>query len=158
MSIIETVVQLIAGIICVDCFNQAAISQVTRIRIKYFASLMRQDIGWYDIEKGKSNFTVRLAEYDSNIGLTRNEKFIYHFICSDIEKMKTGIAEQVSHFLNLTLGFVICVILSFIYGWELTLIVISYIPILCIMNIIIAKVCAQNNGNFHENLFQCDFS
>lgn len=62
VSVIETVVQLIAGIICVDCFNQAAISQVTRIRIKYFASLMRQDIGWYDIEKGKSNFTVRLAE------------------------------------------------------------------------------------------------
>lgn len=62
VSLIETVVQLIAGIICVDCFNQAAISQVTRIRIKYFASLMRQDIGWYDIEKGKSNFTVRIAE------------------------------------------------------------------------------------------------
>lgn len=61
-SIVETVIQLIAGAICVDCFNQTAISQVTRIRIKYFASLMRQDIGWYDTEKGNSNFTVRLAE------------------------------------------------------------------------------------------------
>lgn len=62
LSAIESVVQLIAGVICVDCFNQAAINQTTRIRIAYFASLMRQDVGWYDIEKGKSNFTVRLAE------------------------------------------------------------------------------------------------
>lgn len=62
VSAIETAVHLIAGIICVDCFNQAAISQVTKIRIAYFASLMRQDISWYHIEKGKSNFTVRLAE------------------------------------------------------------------------------------------------
>ncbi|XP_055326893.1 multidrug resistance protein homolog 65-like [Sitodiplosis mosellana] len=125
LSAIETVVQLIVGIICVDCFNQAAINQVTQIRIKYFASLMRQDIGWYDIEKGKSNFTVRLAD--------------------DIEKIKTGIAEQVSHFLNLISSFVICVIMSFIYGWKLTLIVISYIPILCIMNIVIVKVQAMSS-------------
>lgn len=61
-SVVETIIQLIAGIISVDCFNRAAISQIARIRIEYFSSLMRQDIGWYDIEKGKSNFTVRLAE------------------------------------------------------------------------------------------------
>lgn len=63
LSLIQSIVQLIAGIICVDCFNQAAINQVTRIRNAYFASLMRQDISWYDIEKGKSNFAARLAEF-----------------------------------------------------------------------------------------------
>lgn len=57
-----------------------------------------------------------------------------------MEKIKTGIGEQASHFLNLVLGFVIYVIMSFVYGWELTLIVISYIPILCVMNFVIAKV------------------
>lgn len=62
VTLIQSLVQLIAGIVCVDSFNQAAINQVTRIRIAYFASLMRQDIGWYDIEKGKSNFTVRISE------------------------------------------------------------------------------------------------
>lgn len=62
VSILISAISLVSGIICVDCFNHAAISQVTRIRIKYFSSLMRQDIGWYDIEKSKSNFTVRLAE------------------------------------------------------------------------------------------------
>lgn len=62
VSILESVIQLFAGAICVDCFNRAAIYQVTRMRIKYFTSLMRQDIAWYDMEKSKANFTVRLAE------------------------------------------------------------------------------------------------
>lgn len=57
-----TAVQFTAGAISVDCFNQTAISQATCIRVKYFTSIMRQNIGWHDIEKGKSNFTVRLAE------------------------------------------------------------------------------------------------
>lgn len=63
ISLIESTVQILAGAICVDCFNRTAISQVTRMRVKYFTSLMRQNIGWYDLEKSKSNFTVRLAEY-----------------------------------------------------------------------------------------------
>ncbi|XP_031637889.1 multidrug resistance protein homolog 65-like, partial [Contarinia nasturtii] len=60
-SLVETAVVIVAGIICVDCFNHAAISQVTRIRIAYFTALMQKDARFYDIEKGKSNFTVRLA-------------------------------------------------------------------------------------------------
>lgn len=63
MSLVISAIQLVAGTICVDCFNHTAISQVTRMRIKYFTSLMRQEIGWYDLEKSKSNFTVRLDEY-----------------------------------------------------------------------------------------------
>lgn len=61
-------------------------------------------------------------------------------ICRDIEKIRDGIAEKVSHFLVLIMGFVICVIMSFIYGWKLSLIVIPYVPIVLITNMIIAKV------------------
>lgn len=64
MAAVASVIQIVAGTICVDCFNQAAISQVTRMRIRYFTSLMRQEMGWYDLEKSKSgNFAVRLDEY-----------------------------------------------------------------------------------------------
>lgn len=51
-----------------------------------------------------------------------------------------GIAEDVSHFLNLVFSCVICAVISFIYGWKLTLIVISYLPIVFATNIIIGKV------------------
>lgn len=60
-------VQLVAEFISLSCFNYLAISQVTRIRIKYFTSLVRQEIGWYDLERDKSNFIVRLDEYDHSI-------------------------------------------------------------------------------------------
>lgn len=59
---IATSLQLISGIICVDTFNHAALRQITRIRIRYFESLMRQEIGWYDVAGGTNNFAVRLNE------------------------------------------------------------------------------------------------
>lgn len=59
---------------------------------------------------------------------------------SDIEKIRAGIGEQVSHFLSLMVGFVICVTLSFVYGWKLTLVVIGYVPIIVVTNMIISRV------------------
>lgn len=63
LSLISTAWQFVFGIFCVDCFNRTAIRQVTRIRTKYFESLMRQDISWYDIAAGRTNFSIRITEY-----------------------------------------------------------------------------------------------
>lgn len=63
LSTVATLWQFIFGIFCVDCFNRTAIRQVTQIRNKYFESLMRQDIAWFDVAGGKTNFTVRITEY-----------------------------------------------------------------------------------------------
>lgn len=62
LALIATVWQFVFGIFCIDCFNRTAIRQITRIRTKYFESLMRQDIGWYDVAGGKTNFSVRITE------------------------------------------------------------------------------------------------
>lgn len=59
---VTTLIQLIAGIFAVDGFNQTALRQITRFRIKYFQSLMRQEIGWYDVAGGNNNFAVRATE------------------------------------------------------------------------------------------------
>lgn len=59
--LISTILQFIAGIFCVDCFNGAAIRQITRFRCKFFEALMRQDIAWHDTENGKTNFSVRIT-------------------------------------------------------------------------------------------------
>lgn len=59
---IVAVVHLIAGIICVDLFNYTAVKQVTRIRTKYFGSLIRQEVGWYDVTKD-TNFASRITEW-----------------------------------------------------------------------------------------------
>lgn len=59
---LTAIMQLVTGIFSVDLFNHAALKQITRIRVKYFQSLMRQDIGWYDTSTG-NNFAVRITEY-----------------------------------------------------------------------------------------------
>lgn len=41
-------------------------------------------------------------------------------------------------------GFVICVTLSFVYGWKLTLVVIGYVPIIVVTNMIISKVSSHS--------------
>lgn len=46
-------------------------------------------------------------------------------------------------------GFVICVALSFYYGWKLTLVVIGYVPILIISNMIVARV-GRTDQAFHK--------
>lgn len=61
-------------------------------------------------------------------------------ISSDIEKIRDGISEKVSHFLYYTVGFVTTFVVSMIYGWKLTLAVSVYLPIVIVVNIIIAKV------------------
>jgi len=49
------------GIFSVDVFNMVALRQVTRMRIKLFTSVMRQDIGWHDLAN-KQNFTQSMVE------------------------------------------------------------------------------------------------
>lgn len=58
---IVTIWHFIAGIFSVDLFNQAALGQITRIRVHFFKSLMRQEIGWYDVTTG-NNVAVRITE------------------------------------------------------------------------------------------------
>ncbi|XP_055382566.1 multidrug resistance protein homolog 65 [Condylostylus longicornis] len=116
---IASVILFICGIFTVDLFNLVALKQVTRMRIEFFKATIRQDIGWHDVTN------------DQNFGLR---------ITDEIEKIRDGIAEKVSHFINLIAGFVITVIISFIYGWKLTLAVSVYIPIVMVTNYYVGMI------------------
>lgn len=84
---------------------------------------------------------ILLQGYLSNSKEPRKKYFsVIFFLFRDIEKIRNGIAERVSHFICLMVGFVVCVTLSFVYGWKLTLVVIGYVPIICITNMIISRV------------------
>ena len=60
MTIIA-VLLFVTSIFSIDLFNYTALKQVTRIRVHYFQSLLRQDIGWFDVSKG-NNIAVRMTE------------------------------------------------------------------------------------------------
>lgn len=59
----------------------------------------------------------------------------------DIEKIKSGINENVSHLLHTLLTFTINLVIAFNYGWKLALIIIAYLPlVLIITDVIIGNV------------------
>ncbi|TMW50756.1 hypothetical protein DOY81_004144 [Sarcophaga bullata] len=115
---IASAVMFVSGIFSVDIFNLVALRQVTRMRIQLFQAVMRQDIGWHDLAT-KQNFAQNMTD--------------------DVEKIRDGISEKVGHFIYLVIGFLITVAISFAYGWKLTLAVSVYIPIVIVLNIVVAK-------------------
>ena len=61
LSLIIVAIQFVTGIISVDIFNYTGLKQATKIRIKYFESLIRQEIGWFDITED-TNLAVKVLE------------------------------------------------------------------------------------------------
>ncbi|CAH0663970.1 unnamed protein product [Spodoptera exigua] len=111
--------QFIVGLISVDIFNHVALNQVDRLKAMFLRSVLRQDISWYDLNT-TMNFATKVSD--------------------DIEKFREGIAEKVPIFIYLVMSFVTSVIISFIYGWELTLVLLSCTPVVIATTAVVAKV------------------
>lgn len=58
----------------------------------------------------------------------------------DLDKMKDGIGEKLGVFTYLMVSFISSIIISFVYGWKLTLVVLSCAPIIVIATAVVAKV------------------
>lgn len=75
-------------------------------------------------------------------------------IFRDIEKIRDGISEKVSFFLLQLMSVFISLAVALYYGWKLTMVVISYVPVALITNSIIEKVSENhfkqsNQPNIH---------
>lgn len=57
-----------------------------------------------------------------------------------MEKYREGIGEKVPMLIYLVMSFVTAVIISFWYGWELTLVILSCAPVIIITTAVVAKV------------------
>ncbi|XP_055846900.1 multidrug resistance protein homolog 65-like [Episyrphus balteatus] len=130
---------LISGTSAIDIFNSIGLKQVTRIRMKLFRAIIRKDISWHDTTT-QQNF----AQYMTN----------------DIEKIRDGISEKIVQFLDLVIGFIATVIISFGYGWKLTMLVVIYIPIVLAMHYYVTKhqtrltILEQNSYSRAGNLVE----
>ncbi|XP_015115150.1 multidrug resistance protein homolog 49 isoform X1 [Diachasma alloeum] len=111
--------QFFFAIFTVDFLNVAAFRQIARVRRMFLKAVLRQDMSWYDTNTS-TNFASRITE--------------------DLDKMKEGIAEKLGIFTYLMVSFISSIIISFIYGWKLTLVVLSCAPIIVIATAIVAKV------------------
>ncbi|EHH52372.1 hypothetical protein EGM_12801 [Macaca fascicularis] len=110
---------LVAAYIQVSFWTLAAGRQIRKIRQKFFHAVLRQEIGWFDI-----NDTTEL-----NTRLT-----------DDISKISEGIGDKVGMFFQAVATFFAGFIVGFIKGWKLTLVIMAISPILGLSAAVWAKI------------------
>ncbi|XP_018422366.1 PREDICTED: multidrug resistance protein 1A-like, partial [Nanorana parkeri] len=104
-------------------FGKAGEILTKRLRLLTFKAMLRQEIGWFDDSKNSTGaLTTRLASDASKVQGATGARLAT--LCQNIANMGTAL------------------IISFIYGWQLTLLLLVIIPILVISSIIRMKMFA----------------
>ncbi|XP_066484598.1 ATP-dependent translocase ABCB1 isoform X2 [Tiliqua scincoides] len=97
----------------------AAGRQIKRIRQQFFHAIMRQEIGWFDVnDVGELN--TRLID--------------------DVSKINEGIGDKIAMLIQGIATFLTGFIIGFIKGWKLTLVILAVSPVLGLSAAIWAKV------------------
>ncbi|XP_022083016.1 multidrug resistance protein 1A-like isoform X3 [Acanthaster planci] len=100
-------------------WNTTASRQMFKIRQRFFAAILRQEIGWFDThESGELN--TRLSD--------------------DVQKIKDGIGDKVGQTLYLLTVFVAGLVLGFVKSWKLTLVILAISPLVILSAGIMTKV------------------
>lgn len=116
---------LILGYGQVTCWMIASERQTHRIRKQCYSNILRQDVGWFDVQES--------GELNSRI-------------TNDISKIHDGIGDKVGMFLQWFCAFLAGVVIGFIYSWRLTLVILSVSPLLAGSAFIMNKLIAMASG------------
>ncbi|XP_068702225.1 ATP-dependent translocase ABCB1-like [Montipora foliosa] len=100
-------------------WSLAAERQVKKMRLLFFKSVLKQDIGWFDtIDPGQLN--SRLTE--------------------DLNKVHDGMGTKIGMFFANMSTVIAGFIFGFVYGWKLTLVILAASPLIMIAGGIIGKL------------------
>ncbi|KAB0345019.1 hypothetical protein FD754_021945, partial [Muntiacus muntjak] len=110
---------LVAAYIQVSFWTLAAGRQIKKIRQEFFHAILRQEIGWFDIND-ITELNTRLTD--------------------DISKISEGIGDKVGMFFQAIATFFAGFIVGFIRGWKLTLVIMAISPILGLSTAVWAKI------------------
>lgn len=118
---------ILAVIICISFyiitsfFSLSAANQVHKIRCLFMASILKQDIGWFDIRE-TGDFASRLT--------------------SDLNKIEDGIGEKVGFCISFFSSVIFCMACALFYGWKLTLVMLSITPIMALAVALLSRAQA----------------
>uniref|UniRef100_A0A8C5TA38 Phosphatidylcholine translocator ABCB4 n=1 Tax=Malurus cyaneus samueli TaxID=2593467 RepID=A0A8C5TA38_9PASS len=110
---------LLAAYVQTSFWTLAAGRQIRKIREKFFHAIMRQEIGWFDVnDVGELN--TRLLD--------------------DVSKINEGIGDKIGLLVQALTTFVTGFVVGLIRGWKLTLVILAVSPVLGLSAALWAKV------------------
>ncbi|KAH9508579.1 ATP-dependent translocase ABCB1 [Bulinus truncatus] len=114
-------------------FGRSGEALTKRLRDLTFRSMLKQDIGWFDDHKNSVGaLTTRLASDAS--------------LVQGVTGIRLGTA--LMSFANMG----VAIIISFIYGWKLTLVILGFMPFIAIGGVMQIKLLAGQAGQNKEAL------
>nr|CAB3219616.1 multidrug resistance protein 1A-like [Phallusia mammillata] len=119
-SVIAAAVWIFGGL-QVTCWALQAVRQINKIRLSFFHSILRQDIGFFDLNSA-GELNTRLAD--------------------DVSKIQSGIGDKVSMAIMNITRFIGGLVIGFIYSWQLSLVILAVSPLLACAAIMMFKVIA----------------
>nr|XP_033787111.1 ATP-dependent translocase ABCB1 [Geotrypetes seraphini] len=112
-------VALLAAYVQISFWTLAAGRQIRKIRREFFHAVLRQEIGWFDInDAGELN--TRLTD--------------------DVSKINEGIGDKISMLLQSLSTFLTGFIVGFTQGWKLTLVILAISPVMGLSAAIWSKI------------------
>nr|AID66618.1 P-glycoprotein [Anadara sativa] len=112
----------VATYLQIACWTSACERQIFKIRKKFFHSIMKQEISWFD-NRQSGELTSRLAD--------------------DLEKVKDGIGDKFSFVIQFASAFFSGFGVGFWKGWKMTLVMMSLTPLLAICASLMGKIMTE---------------
>ncbi|XP_073437552.1 ATP-dependent translocase ABCB1-like isoform X1 [Dendrobates tinctorius] len=103
-------------------FMISAARQIKRIRQMFFNAILHQDMAWFD---------------SYQIGTLNNR------LTQDIATIYDGLSNKLCIFVQLVSSSVTGIVIAFVYGWKLTLVIISISPLLGLSGALWSKISAS---------------
>ncbi|KAH9520278.1 Multidrug resistance protein 1 [Bulinus truncatus] len=123
--IIIGIASFFCSFFAVACWQWAAERQINRIRKTFFHSVLRQDIGWFDVnESGEISTT-----FTANIG-----------------NIADGMGDKMAVFIQWFITWVASYVMAFTRSWKLTLVVAIGSPLLIITGATLVRVMRKMAG------------